>query len=249
MPVTDFNKKIFITSFTKNGMVKRTNLIDFKVQRYSKSINFMKLKDNDKLTDVTYSQEKQVFIATKNGYGLWYNVDEISTTGLKSSGVKSINLKNDEVVSGILFNENEEYITIITDKGTAKRLKLTEFEKGTRANRGLLLMKAIKSNPSKIIKVYIESSKNIINIKTIKETRQVKLTEIPIMDRYSNGSFIVKDRIVDIYKENNLTDSNDIIENGNNKITQIQEPKQEPSLKQIDDSFMTIDDLLNNLDK
>ena len=46
------------------------------------------------------------------------------------------------------------------DKGTAKRLKLSEIEKSSRANRGLLLMKEIKSNPSKIVKVpYIQKTK------------------------------------------------------------------------------------------
>ena len=247
MPVTDFNKNLYITSFSKNGMVKRTKLNDFKVQRYSKAINMMKLKDNDEVIDVSYAQDNQVFIATKNGYGLWYNTDEISVTGLKSSGVKSINLKNDEVTTGLLFNENEEYITIITDKGTAKRLKLTEFEKGTRANRGLLLMKTIKSNPSQIVKVYIENNKNIINIKTIKDIKQLKLSEIPIMDRYSNGSFIVKNRVVDVYKENTIINQTDINEQDDIIKENIEIPKQEPSLKQIDDSFMTIDDLLNNI--
>ena len=249
IPVTDFSKNIYITAFSKNGMVKRTKLEDFKVQRYSKAINMMKLKENDELVDVSYNQDNQVFIATKNGYGLWYNVDEISVTGLKSSGVKSINLKNDEVVSGVLFNENEEYITIITDKGTAKRLKLSEFEKGTRANRGLLLMKTIKSNPSLIIKIFIENNKNIINIKTIKETKQVKLTEIPIMDRYSNGSYVVKNRVVEVYPENDLMKVEEINESNNNMNETTKVEKTEPSLKQIDDSFMTIDDLLNNINK
>ena len=248
LSVSDFNKKIYITSFSKNGMVKRTKLEDLKVQRYSKAINMMKLKDKDEVVDISYNQENQVFVATKNGYGLWYNVDEISVTGLKSSGVKSINLKNDEVVSGIIFNENEEYITIITDKGTGKRLKLSELEKGTRANRGLLLMKPIKSNPSKIIKVYIEKSKNLINIKTIKDIRQVKLTEIPIMDRYSNGSYIVKNRVIEVYPENLLINNNDINETNNTNNILTESTKQAPSLKQIDDSFMTIDDLLNTME-
>ena len=55
----------------------------------------------------------------------------------------------------IVFNDDCEYITIITDKGTAKRLRLGEIEKTSRANRGILLMKEIKSNPSKIINCYL----------------------------------------------------------------------------------------------
>ena len=48
------------------------------------------------------------------------------------------------------------------DKGTAKRLKLSEIEKTSRANRGILLMKEIKSNPSKIIKTYLIPNKEEI---------------------------------------------------------------------------------------
>ena len=250
MPVYDFDKDIYVTSFSKNGMVKRTKLIDFKVQRYSKAINMMKLKADDRVISVDYNQEKEVFVATRNGYGLWYDISEVSVTGLKSSGVKAINLKNDEVVAGIIFNKLEEYITIITDKGTAKRLKLSDFEKGSRANRGLLLMKEIKSNPSKIINVFIENTKNMIFVKTIKDTKLVRLNEIPIMDRYSNGSYVVKERIVNVYKEALIISKDDIITfvEDNNKREEKINTNNNPSLKEVDDRFMTIDDLLNNIE-
>ena len=168
MPVYDFDKNIYITSFTKNGMVKRTLLNEFKVSRYSKAINMMKLKPNDKVINVTYSNDPNVLVVTKRGYGLWYKTSEINPVGIKASGVKSINLRDDEVVSGILFKDNIEYITIITDKGTAKRMKFTEIDLGTRGNRGLLFMKEIKSNPSHIVNVFVTDNKSIIKVVTNK---------------------------------------------------------------------------------
>ena len=243
IPVYDFNKDLYITSFSKNGMVKRTKLEDFKVQRYIKAMSMMNLKDDDKVVNVVMSNNNNVFVATKNGYGLWYDVNEISVVGIKATGVKSINLKNDEVVSGLLFNSNSEYITVLTDKGTGKRLKLTDFEKGSRGNRGLLLMKEIKSNPSKIVKVYIENTKTEIGVVTNKETKKIKLTEVPIMDRYSNGSYVVKDKIINSY---HLIDS--IIEEQEVQKEEIQIQKPEKSLKEIDDRIMTIDDLLDNIE-
>ena len=266
-PIYDFNQNKYITSFSKMGFVKRTKLSEFKVQRYSKPMSMMKIKDNDEVIDVTISSDPNVFVATKNGYGLWYKANEISEVGLKAGGVKSINLKDDEVVSGIIFSDLEEYITIITDKGTAKRLKLSEIPLGTRANRGLLLMKEIKSNPSKIKKCYITSNKNSILILTDKGFTQVKLTEIPIMDRYSNGSYLVKHRILDttlitslIEKENEII--NDIPPK--EEVPIIKQEKEEPpkkvetpskpqeehiiqeelNLEDIDKQIMTIDDLL-----
>ena len=248
MPVYDFNDNIYITIFSKNGMVKRTKLEEFKVQRYSKPISMMKLKDDDLVVDVSYDNKNNVFIATKNGYGLWYNTNEISVIGLKAAGVKSINLKNDEVVSGMLFDDNEEYISIVTDKGTGKRLKLTEFEKGSRANRGLLLMKEIKSNPSKIVKVYITNTKKEINIVTIKGTKTVKLNEMPIMDRYSNGSYVVKDRVTDVYTIESIKSKDDIEVSDIKEVVLPDNTKNQTSLKEVDDRFMTIDDLLNNIE-
>ena len=255
MPVYNWDANLYITSFTKNGMIKRTKLSEFKVQRYSKSINMMKLKDEDKVIDVTYSPDTNVLIVTKNGYGLWYNINEVNPVGLKAAGVKSINLKDDEVVTGLLFNKDEnEFITLITDKGTAKRMRFSEIDMGTRANRGLLFMKIIKSNPSHIIKAYVTNTKNTITVISDNYTKEVKLTEISIMDRYSNGSYIIKDKIIGSYLNNELLSKEDF-----EGLEYIEDKKPEQqslsfdmlnkeSLKQIDDKMVVINNFLDDLE-
>ena len=257
MPVYDFEADKYITVFTKNGMVKRTKLIDFKVGRYTKEVGMIKLSDNDKVIAVSSSDETDLFVATKNGYGLWYDISEVSVVGIRASGVKSIKLKDDEVVSSCLFNPECEYITIITDKGTAKRMKLNNIEKTSRANRGILLMKEIKSNPSKIIKCYLMSSKEEIIVTSIAESKKVKLTEIAIMDRQSNGSFIVKDRILDTYKvceiisnkADNKTTSEDITTEISPKKNPTVIDKEYKNLRLIDDKISDIEKQLNDIEK
>lgn len=257
MPVYNFEADKYITVFTKNGMVKRTKLIDFKVGRYTKEVGMIKLSDNDKVIAVSSSDETDLFVATKNGYGLWYDISEVSVVGIRASGVKSIKLKDDEVVSSCLFNPECEYITIITDKGTAKRMKLNNIEKTSRANRGILLMKEIKSNPSKIIKCYLMSSKEEIIVTSIAESKKVKLTEIAIMDRQSNGSFIVKDRILDTYKvceiisnkADNKTTSEDITTEISPKKNPTVIDKEYKNLRLIDDKISDIEKQLNDIEK
>ena len=260
MPVYDFNKKIYITSFTKKGMVKRTLLEEFKVSRYSKSINMMKLKTGDEVKSVSYSTNPNVLVVTKKGYGLWYKTSEINPVGIKASGVKAINLKDDEVVSGILFADNSEYITLITDKGTAKRMRFTEIDLGTRGNRGLMFMKEIKSNPSHIINAYVENTKSIIHVVTDNYEKEVKLTDIPIMDRYSNGSYIVKDKIINSYLQiEPLTKENfeniEVEESTDMKEESIKEQKvlsfdnlYKESLKSVDDRMIVINNFLDDLE-
>ena len=254
MPVYNFDANIFITTFTKNGMVKRTKLSEFKAQRYSKAITMMKLKDNDEVVNVSYSDENNVLVVTKKGYGLWYNTNEINPIGLRGAGVKSINLKDDEVASSIIFNKEKEFITIITDKGNAKRMKFQEIEPASRANRGLLFMKEIKSNPSKIIKAYVTDNKTNIVIVGENEEKIVKQTDIPIMDRYSNGSSIIKDKIMDSYLEPVIMSKEDI---DNLNYVEDKKPEQvslnfdmlnQQSLKQIDDRMVKINNFLDEIE-
>ena len=236
IPVYDFNKDKYITLFSKDGLVKRTKLNEFKVTRYSKPMSCMKLKDKDKVVSVSESNGSEVFITTKNGYGLRYKIDEISIVGIKASGVKAINLKNDEVVNGILF-DNTDYITIITANGTGKRVKMTEFEQSTRARRGVLLVRDVKTNPYHILKTFINVKK--IGILTT-DINYMKVTELPIVDRYSTGTVINKKGIVDCFEEVTLTKE----EKENPNI--IEEEIIEISLDDVDEKILTIDDFLDD---
>lgn len=249
IPVKNFDKSEIIT-FTKNGIVKKTLLEEFKVQRYSKPISYIKLKDNDEVVSVTNEAYNEVFVSTKKGYGLWYDRSEIPVIGLRTAGVKSINLKDDEVSSACLFDGNSEYVTILTKKGLAKRIKLSEFEKTSRAKRGLMLLKEVKSNPQEIIKTFVGNAKHSIIIKANDKEKELKLTEIPIMDRYSTGSAISKVKIDDVYEVVSLVKVTEEIKQEISRPVTKEESreKKEVSLKEIDDKFMTIDDFLDNFD-
>ena len=236
IPVYDFNKEVYITLFSKHGLVKRTKLDEFKVSRYSKPMSCMKLKDGDKIVSVCDNNGSEVFIATKNGYGLRYKTDEISIVGIKASGVKAINLKDDEVVSGVLFDE-AEYITLITANGTGKRVKLNEFELSTRARRGVLLVRDVKTNPYKILKIFINVKR--IGILT-SDISYLKVTELPIVDRYSTGTVIDKKGIQNCFEEIEL------IKQTKEKQEEFEEEIIDISLDEVDSQILTIDDFLDD---
>ena len=237
-PVYDFNAELYVTIFTKNGMVKRTKLNEFVVQRYSKPVCSIKLKEDDEVISVDLSNNPLTFIVTSSGYALTYKTEEIPVVGVKASGVKAITLKNDTVVSGILYNENAEYLTIITDKKTAKRVKLQEFEITSRARRGIQVVREVKTNPYTIIKAFIIHYKEMLNIKTASELIELKLTEIPIAERLSTGSTIAKTKILDVYPNYELVSG----------IIEEKQEKENISLEEIDKKMMTIDDFLDNIE-
>ena len=242
IPIDDFKQDIDITISTKQGMIKRTKLEEFKTTRTLKPITCIKLKDKDSLINAFITKYNDIFVGTNKSYGLWYDVNEIPIVGLRTSGVKSINLKDDHVVNVSNFDQTtNEYITVITDKGTGKRIKLNDFEKTSRAKRGLLILREVKTNPYRIIKTFIVSNKDFIGIKN-NDIKLLKNTEIPILDRYSVGSQISKENILSSFINVELVKKEEIKEEVN-----ITEEKKETkvSLKEIDDRLMTIDDFLN----
>ena len=204
----DFKEKVNFLSFTKNGMVKMTNLNDLKVQRYTKPVTLMKLKPKDKVISVVKAKEN-ILVVTHNGLALRYKTSEVPLTGLRGSGVKAINLKEDYVISGISFNETAEYALFITDKGTGKRVKISEFDLMTRARKGLLAIRDVKTNPYKLIYASFINHKKEIGILTDEITYH-KSSEFPICDRYQTGSNITKDKIKKVFTSVDLITSKEL---------------------------------------
>ena len=240
IPVSDFNDKKNIILATSQGMIKSTSLADFKLTRYSKATSCMKLKDNDRLIAAFYDIKDEIFIETSKGYGLWFSKEEIPVVGIKAGGVKAITLKDDSVTSILNFNESDnKYLAIVTDKGTGKRMHLKDFDKTTRARRGLLTIRDVKTNPYHVVAAFFLSPKEEIGLKN-GEITYYKGSDLTIADRYSTGSTLRKGGVDTAFK---VVELNDI----NNQAEEIEVLEVEkPDLEKLDARLMTIDDFLND---
>ncbi|MFD1360481.1 DNA topoisomerase IV subunit A [Lentibacillus salinarum] len=195
IPIRTFEDDQYLVFFTKNGMVKRSELALYKAQRYSKALIALNLKDDDEVIDVYQTNgHYDVFIASDKGFGLWYHESEISVVGQRAAGVKAIKLKADEyVVSGQVFDElTEPSIVAVTHRGAVKRMKLSEFEKSGRANRGLIMLRELKTKAHRLRGLYTVNEHDTIYFRTSKgETHHLFPLELSTSDRYSNGSFVI----------------------------------------------------------
>ena len=107
-----WDKNIVITS--RDGMIKRSKLGDFKLSRYSKPTSCMKLKENDLVIDAFVEEKDTLFLTTDSGYGLSFKTEEVPVVGVKAAGVKAMKLKDDHLVSINEYSmEEAEYISII----------------------------------------------------------------------------------------------------------------------------------------
>ena len=222
-----------ITLFSKDGFVKQTELSNLPVTRYSKPMTIFKLKDNDEVVSASIN-DGVVYIVTENGFALKFNKEEIPVVGLKTSGVKGIKLVSDSVVSAFVTNENHEYITIFTDKNTAKRIKLEEIDYSKRSLKGDNILHSPKSKKYKITECYAGSSKT--NYGLIREdTETIKSSEINIMDKSSTGSTISKKDLTDVFKEARLKVIDDVLPNisEHEESSSVETPKKEEKTQEL----------------
>ncbi len=212
-----------ITAFTKLGMVKRMLLKDFEVSRYTKPITMFKLKDGDELISVNKNDGEETLVITKEGNALKYNTSEIPVVGLRTSGVKSINLNDkDEVISAFVVSNSKEYVTLFTDRNTAKRVKIDEIPKTTRAKKGSSIIKSPKTKTYNLFKGFNTNSKTIFGILD-GDIGYMKSSDINIMDKQSVGSTITKKNIEDIFVVTKLKE----IKINNEEINEPKEEKHE----------------------
>ncbi|MGM7685208.1 DNA topoisomerase IV subunit A [Cytobacillus sp. Hm23] len=211
IPIKEFKASQFLLFVTKNGMVKRTILDQYKATRYSRALVAINLKDNDEVIDVEMTDgTNDIFLATYFGYGLWFHENEVNVVGARAAGVKGINLKDgDYVVSGIIAQQEQQPdLVAITHRGAIKRMKLTGFEKTSRAKRGVVMLRELKNNPHRLVGVVFVTQNEGVFFQTENDViHSVDPISLRPADRYSNGSFIIDvqdaGQVSEIWKENN----------------------------------------------
>ncbi|MDP4107171.1 MAG: DNA topoisomerase IV subunit A [Bacillota bacterium] len=206
--IKDFEMDAYLVFVTRNGMVKKTELKHYKAQRYSKPLVGINLKDDDQVIDVHLTDgTKDVFLISHFGYALWFNEEEISLVGARAAGVKGINLKEGDFVVGgkVLASELKQSIVIATQRGSVKKMKLKEFEKASRAKRGVVILRELKANPHRVIGFILAVERDVVYLQTEKGIiESLVVTDLKNSDRYSNGSFILDEddsgKVTNIWK-------------------------------------------------
>ena len=182
---------------TKEGLIKQTKLADLQPGRTyrSRASMYIKLKTpTDEVLTVEFvndDQPRQVLAITHGGYGLRYDLSEVSVLGAKAAGVKNMDLR-DDYLSAVKLVNDDAVIGIITHRGAFKQMKVNEIPQTTRARRGVQVLRELKRNPHRVAAVVtIKPDQEIHVITDHNEIVSIDPADHPLSDRYSNGSFVL----------------------------------------------------------
>ncbi|MCI2934224.1 DNA topoisomerase IV subunit A [Staphylococcus haemolyticus] len=187
-----FKDDAFYVLATRNGMIKKSNVSLFKTTRYNKPLIAMKVKDNDELISVIRLNEDQLInVLTHKGMSLTYSSEELSDTGLRAAGVKSINLKDEDFVVMTDVVDNDSSIIMATQRGAVKRISYKILQQAKRAQRGITLLKELKKNPHRVVAGYVVKDESMYTLYSESHSEEGQITDIHLSEQYTNGSFVV----------------------------------------------------------
>ena len=180
--VNNFDTYAWIITIASNGLIKKTPVKDWMLQRNSRVTTAMNIASNAELSAAFVCYEGQdVVLVSKDGYAAKYSLTDIPSTGVKSKGVKGLNLaKGDILASGCAVNKDTTALFFMTKSGNMKRVKLSDIQEGNRPVKGSLIAKKVKSNPQEIIYVNVISSYDVLHFFNGKEDVELKASDIPL---------------------------------------------------------------------
>lgn len=196
VPVKDFDTDEVIVTYAADGNVKVSALREFEVQRHNRTFKAMNLKRGDALRGAFLAAlTDDIILLSKEGYGLRFNLEEITPTSIRTAGVKGMDLKKGESLqTGLRVDPAFEQMAIATSRGTIKRMPLDLFETKSRALRGNRIIREVKSKPFYILDaVLVDLQDELIVLTENEEKHEVQAGALSLEGFDHSGNAIVKD--------------------------------------------------------
>ncbi|MDU2851993.1 MAG: DNA gyrase subunit A, partial [Clostridium sp.] len=150
LSIRDNTKDGFLFMATKQGIVKKTPLSDFKNLRKNGLIA-INLREGDELLKVKVTRgDANIIIVTQNGYAVRFSEKNVRAMGRTASGVRSINLKDDDIAVCMDIAVDSEDLLIISEYGFGKRTPISEYKVQNRGGVGLITYK-ISEKTGKVV--------------------------------------------------------------------------------------------------
>lgn len=186
---------------TSDGQVKQSAFTDYQPgSRYRSHASVaIKLKSAAaRLVNVDYyepaDKNQSLLAISRDGYAVRFDVADVPVTGIRTAGVRAINLKDDDVMADLALVTDGQRIATITQRGAFKEMPLDEIAVGARSRRGELVLHRLKRNPHRIADFLAYDADFAGNFEVI--TDRPMFQDIAVNDHHlgsvkSNGTFVI----------------------------------------------------------
>jgi DNA gyrase subunit A len=218
-PLVEYGENDYIVMATEKGIIKKSRLSEYAEARRSGLIA-LGLKKDDELISVRRLRcddedngdaenkdsivgDYHILLATSKGFLIRFPSEQLRSLGRTARGVKGIALEEGDKVVGMNVAAREKMnLLFVTEKGYAKRTKLSNFRPQNRGGKGVIATKSGKHWGDLVNFIPVLKKEELITISARGQIIRAKIAEVPVQGRYAGGVTMIRlspdDKVVNI---------------------------------------------------
>ena len=187
IPIRQYEEGRYLFMATKNGMVKKTSIVEYQNIRKS-GLQAINLREDDELIEVKSTNDKKdIILVTKEGQCIRFHEKDVRPTGRASMGVIGMKLGSSDEVVGMQMNTQGEALLIVSENGMGKRTLLEEFTPQLRGGKGVKCYKINNKTGSIVGAKVVKSDQEIMIITTEGIIIRINVEDISVLGRITSG--------------------------------------------------------------
>ena len=185
--VREFKPDRYLFMATKNGVVKRVQMSEFK-SRSSIGVRAISLDESDELIGVKFTDgTKTIIMGTKHGMAITFEETQVRSMGRSARGVRGIKLDDDDEIVGMDTIKSDGKVLTVSENGLGKRTPIEEYTVHNRGGKGMINMKITERTGNVVGIKVVRPGQEVMLISTDGVIIRTDIDEISIISRNSQG--------------------------------------------------------------
>lgn len=233
IPVNDYEEKSNLFMVTKNGIVKKTPIMEYSNVRKN-GLAAINLREDDELIEVKITnKDTEIFLVTKHGMCIRFKETDVRNTGRTSMGVIGMNLGDRDEIVGMQLDHQGDSLLIVSENGMGKRTYLNEFTVQKRGGKGVKCYKIVEKTGYVVGVKAVNDDHEIMMITTEGIIIQLRMEDISTLGRITSGVKLINVgdnvKVAKIAKvREKVSDGNQEFENVDDALEDIPEEEKYP---------------------
>ena len=187
IPMREYNEDKYLFMATRNGMVKKTPMVEYEHVRKN-GLQAIVLREDDELIEVKATDNNQdIFLVTRKGMCIRFNETDVRVTGRVSMGVIGMRFEEDDEVIGMQMESQGESLLIVSENGMGKRTVISEFSAQNRGGKGGICYKCTEKTGNIVGAKLVNDGREIMLITTEGIVIRMSVDDISIIGRNTSG--------------------------------------------------------------
>ena len=228
LAVREFSEGRFVVMATRNGTVKKTDLMEFSRPR-ANGIIAINVGEDDRLVGARLTDgDMEVFLATNSGQAIRFAEEKVRSMGRNAQGVRGINLSGKDVVVAMEALAGSHSLLTVTENGFGKRTMLDEYPLRNRGGKGVITIKTTERNGNVVGAILVEDTDEVMLVSDQGNIIRTKVADINIIGRNTQGVKLINlnpgERLVAVARlaepdeEDEMDDEGQVVEEDNSPI-------------------------------